>query len=94
MIALEKYLIEQGFEKFVMNTKTMQLEKAKGYVISSMVNLDHRYVKDDIQVIIGLNEKDRPVTLIYPRLGFDSDDEMNRYLWENEPSEVLKKILQ
>ncbi len=99
MTKFENYLIEQGFEKFQMNCKTMKLEKAgKNHVISTMENLDYRYIKNDLTIVFGLSQKDKPTTLIYPRpnLKFNSfvnDDQMNRILWKYKPEEILDSII-
>ena len=43
MTEFEKMLIAKGYIKYILNAKTMKFEKAIGHVISTMVNLDHRY---------------------------------------------------
>lgn len=42
--AFETYLIGKGYIKHILNCKTMKFEIAKGHTISTMVNLDHRYI--------------------------------------------------
>lgn len=93
MTGFEKYLIDNGWEKFVMNTNTMELERTDKHIISTMVNLDHRYFKDGNQIIFGLSEKGKPCTLIYPRPNrVRNDDEMNRILWDLSPEKVLELL--
>lgn len=67
MIAFENYLIEKGYKKYAWDSKTNKFYEPKNHIISTMVNLAHFYIKDDIRIAIGLHEKDKPVTLIYPR---------------------------
>lgn len=43
MTQFEQMLLEKGYIKYIFNCKTMKYEIAKGHVISTMVNLDHRY---------------------------------------------------
>ena len=67
MIAFENYLIEKGFEKFAWDSKKGEYYKPKTHIISTMVNIAHFYIKDDIKIAVGLHERNKPVTLIYPR---------------------------
>ena len=95
MTSFEKHLIDKGFKRFTLNTKTFKLEYANGYLLSSMVNLDYRYLKGNIMIIFGLSEKNKPPTLIYPRPIRDnySDDMMNRVLMKYSNNEILNAIL-
>jgi len=43
MTQFEQMLLEKGYIKHILNCKTMKFEIAKRHVISTMVNLDHRY---------------------------------------------------
>jgi len=105
MTQFEQTLIDKGYVKHIFNCKTMQLEIAKGHTLSSMVNLDHRYIRPDIEgeICFGLNERDKPPTLIYPRprievtregkvLNEASDDAMNAVLTAFSPEEVIEAI--
>lgn len=82
MTKFEKFLIEQGYVKFVLNCKTKEFELAEGHTISTMVNLNHWYfhksmsiesqipgfIRHENQAIcFGLNEAGKPPTLISPR---------------------------
>jgi hypothetical protein len=72
MTPFEQMLIDKGYEKYVFDCKTMKLEIAKGHVLSTIANLDHRYYhKSDVNkeqpIVFGLNESNKPPTLIYPR---------------------------
>jgi len=100
MTAFEQYLIEQGFERMVF--KVGELVAQKNYLLSSMGDIDYRYIKEEKQIIFGLHEKDRPPTLIYPRPFIKSndpnvysfsDDAMNRVLMKYTPEEVLTQFL-
>ena len=95
MIGFELHLIEIGYSVFHYKKNI----KTKGYEqISTMVNLCNYYEKDNVVFCIGLNEKDKPITIISPRpnrfvfdngnIGFYSDDEMNKKLNENYLYEV------
>ncbi len=44
--AFETFLISKGYIKHILNCKTMKFELAKGHTISTMVNLDHRYIHE------------------------------------------------
>lgn len=105
MTHFEQTLLAKGYVKHIFNCKTMQLEIAKGHTLSTMVNLDHRYIHPDVQgeICFGLNEKDKPPTLIHPRprievtredevLNETSDDAMNAILTTFSPEEVIEAI--
>lgn len=102
MIGFEKYLIEQGFVKHIYNHKTNSLEITDKHVISTLGNLDHRYLHGNykgLEIVIGLHEMGKPITLISPRpLNFSSsrkmdDDMMNIILMKQEYKELLSEIV-
>ena len=113
MIAFEKYLLSVGYEAY--NGGGWNGDFKKGYKnISSMVpnGLRNTYFhKDDVKrergIVIGLHEKDKPITLIYPRPNngvststkgrivtgwHTTDDEMNRILQEMSFDKLLSEI--
>ena len=106
MTGLENYLIEQGYTRYHYDHKTMSLVKSEGYLLSTMGNLDYRYVLDDDfdnQIIFGLNEKGKPATLIYPRpnirvqkgsqfIGNEEDNAMNTVLMNFSHEDILDAI--
>ena len=67
MTSFEYMLIDKGYTKHIFNCITMEHELTTEHVISSMVNLDHRYIRGDNYICFGLNEKGKPSTLISPR---------------------------
>ena len=69
MTSFEQVLVNKGYKKYIMNCKTMTYEPTDKHVISTMVNLDHRYIHPSIEgeICFGLHEKGRPPTLISPR---------------------------
>ena len=69
MTSFEQYLIGVGYKKHLFNNRTMNDEPTNKHVISTMVNLDHRYIHDKHDQIIcfGLHEAEKPPTLKYPR---------------------------
>jgi len=92
MTNFENMLIDKGYIKHILNCKTMKYETANNHVISTMVNLDHRYIHKTDEVLLkkteqgksvieddftfedrkgvicfGLNEANKPPTLINPR---------------------------
>lgn len=88
MTSFESFLVKKGYVKKVFDFKTMTYKEPKHHIISTMVNLDHRYLKDGKEIIFGLNEAGKPPTLIYPRPNIEltrngkiedntSDDAMN-----------------
>jgi hypothetical protein len=44
MTKFEQFLLDKGYIKHILNCKTMKFEIAKGHTISTMANLDHRYI--------------------------------------------------
>ena len=52
MTAFENMLIDKGYIKHILNCKTMKYEIANKHVISTMVNLDHRYIHKDDEIIL------------------------------------------
>lgn len=43
MTSFEQMLLEKGYIKYILNSKTMKYEQVESHNISSMTNLDHRY---------------------------------------------------
>lgn len=43
MTQFEQMLLNKGYIKYILNSKTMKYEIANGHTISTMVNLEHRY---------------------------------------------------
>lgn len=43
MTGFEQMLLDKGYIKYILNCKTMKYELAKGHIISTMTNIDHRY---------------------------------------------------
>jgi len=61
--------------------------------------VDVRYIKDNIEIVIGLNEKGKPPTLIYPRPKImingdekNNDDAMNICLSKETPEDIFKAM--
>lgn len=67
MSGFEKYLIENGFVMHKFDFKLGKNIPVKKHHISTMTNLDHRYIKDDKVLVFGLHEVGLPPTLISPR---------------------------
>jgi hypothetical protein len=44
MTRFEQMLLDKGYLKYVINCKTMRYEVAKGHIISTIMNIDHRYI--------------------------------------------------
>lgn len=56
MTEFEQMLLDKGYIKHILNCKTMKFEKAKGHIISTMVNLDHIYIhKTDTNLLDKIN---------------------------------------
>lgn len=101
MIALEKRLIESGYTKYAYDAKTRKYYKPNNHVISTMVNIDHRYVKNEEfenEIVIGLSEYKKPATLISHRNTLfvnnemcTDDDSVNKLL-QNNLDYVIKQI--
>lgn len=107
-----KYLIEDlGFKSFRKIYKEGKFEYIKNNIndFSTLQNggLDVRYIKDDIEIIWGLHEKDKPPTLINPRpkilvetntdgrinrMNELRDDAMNICLKEEFPEDIYKAL--
>ena len=52
MTSFEQYLLDSGYIRFVLNTKTMKYEQYKEYRLSSLYNLDHIYIHKDNKVFL------------------------------------------
>lgn len=94
MIDFERYLVDNGFEVKRKVMKNGNWIYEDGYrTPSTMMNIDNRYIKADLEIVIGLHEVGKPITLIYPRpKGICMDDDMNRFLLNNSNLDVLKSI--
>ena len=100
MTGFEQMLIDKGYVMHVMNCKTMKLEIPNRHNISTMVNLDHRYIHPDNgdMVIFGLHEKGGPATLIWPRplmrvKRSDTEEEWERnVVSDDNMNVVLQKV--
>jgi len=89
------YLISQGYKTYRWS-KNGYIPCDNNFDFSSMREggLDVRLVKDDSQFVYGLNEKNKPPTLIHPRpFNLQSDNEMNTYLRENTIENIYKELL-
>lgn len=104
MIALEKYLIDNGFIPFTYDCKNKKL--VKGYRhLSTIMNLDNRYYKSDNPtindkcIIVGLYEVGKPPRLIYPLPKCINEHEISlhekvtRYLDECNLEELVKELI-
>ena len=99
MTSFETYLISKGYIKHIYNCKKQRLERTDKHIISTMVNLDHRYIKNDVEIIFGLHEYGKPPTLIYPRpkirvKKYNSDNEIviETELHDDSMNLVLQKV--
>lgn len=61
MTAFENMLIDKGYIKHILNCKTMKYEIANKHVISTMVNLDHRYIHETNEVLLKKIEQGKSV---------------------------------
>jgi hypothetical protein len=61
MTRFEKILIDNGYIKYILNCKTMKYEITNKHTISTMVNLDHRYIHKTDEVILKKIEQDKSV---------------------------------
>jgi hypothetical protein len=61
MTAFESMLIDKGYKKYVLNCKTMKYQPADKHVISTMINIDHRYIHETDDVILGKIEQGKSV---------------------------------
>ena len=52
MTEFERFLLEKGYIKFILDCKTGKYEIAKGHTISTLVNLDHRYFHNTDKIIL------------------------------------------
>jgi hypothetical protein len=101
MIDFERYLVNNGFSvkrKVFKNNKWSYID---GYSApSTMMNIDNRYIKDDIEFVVGLNEVNKPITLICPRPNIihneddkTLDDIMNICMSKYSSDEIYKAII-
>ena len=61
MTEFEDMLIDKGYIKHILNCKTMMYEIANKHVISTMVNLDHRYIHKTDEVLLKKIEQGKSV---------------------------------
>jgi hypothetical protein len=61
MTNFENMLIDKGYIKHILNCKTMKYEIANKHVISTMVNLDHRYIHKTDEVLLKKIEQGKSV---------------------------------
>lgn len=66
-MSFEQFLIDKGFKKMILNLKTWQYEPADNHVLSTYGPTEFRYLKDDKEILWGLNERRKPPTLVSPR---------------------------
>lgn len=94
MIGFELYLIEQGFKCYHFKVDSGKLIKVDGFCpISTMVNIHNRYLKGNLDIKVGLSEKGRPTTIVYPRpKGIYNDDQMNQFILSNSNENILEAI--
>lgn len=62
MTAFERYLIDKGYLKFIFNYNEMKYEPTEKHTLSTMVNLDHRYIHKDNKPLLDMIEKGIRVT--------------------------------
>jgi len=92
MMSFQEYIKSIGFIPDRDNDDSFSTMIQKGTIV--------RYYKGSRKIEWGLNEKDKPPTLIYPRpketfdsnTGHTSDDLMNRMLSEKAPEEIFKLL--
>ena len=105
---MEEYLLSIGYKKMVFDTKEMRLKDYGDEILSTLGNLDFRYVKGNKTFIWGLHEFSKPPTLVSPRpkievkrldedgniclLNESLDDSMNLVLSKYEPKEIYEAI--
>ena len=57
MTRFEGFLIDKGYGMYVLNCKEMKYQKANQHIISTMVNLDHRYIHNtDLNLLDKINK--------------------------------------
>ena len=58
MTRFEGFLIDKGYGTYIFNCKDMKYQKANGHIISTMVNLDHRYIHNtDTNLLDKINKR-------------------------------------
>ena len=103
MTDFENYLLSIGYKKFYYDFKTNSLIETDKHQLSSNVNIDYRYIKDDITIVFGLSEQGKPATLIHPRplmlmhtkdgiKHHQHDDTMNAALHQFTPEEIYNAM--
>lgn len=61
MTNFENLLIDKGYIKHILNCKTMKYEIANKHVMSTMANLDHRYIHKTDEVLLKKIEQGKSV---------------------------------
>jgi hypothetical protein len=101
MTLFEEYLISIGYKRYRQgyDSKTGRVNFVESYSdqFSTMGTCWYAFmINDDLQsqILFGLNEKDRPPTLVFPRpMGVHDDDLMNRVLKLISPKSIYDMIL-
>lgn len=75
MTKFEQFLLYKGYIKHILNGKTMKFEIAKSHIISTMVNIDHRYFHETDKTILDKIESGKSV--------MDED-----FTWEDRKGEI------
>jgi hypothetical protein len=61
MTRFENFLIDKGYIMYVLDCKEMKYKKAKQHIISTMVNLDHRYIHNSDTILLDKINKGKSV---------------------------------
>lgn len=61
MTRFENMLINKGYIKHILNCKTMKYQVVNKHVISTMLNLDHRYIHENDKVLLNKIEQGKSV---------------------------------
>lgn len=93
-VGFEEYLLNKGYTKMIYNTKTSKLEPCGKYdILSTMGNLDFRYVKEGYKTIsYGLYEANKPPVWFYPKpISLVAEDELQQ-IWIG--NDILNRVYQ
>lgn len=90
---IEQYLLDNDFECYCKDTTLKNSPKVPPIGISAVTYGIVRYwEKDNFIVIFGLSEHGKPPTVISPRPKNWSDDDMNKFLRENDCETIFNQF--
>ena len=92
MTKFEQFLLDKGYKKYI--KKDNSYIEVDTHSLSTMGNIDHRYILNGNEICFGLHEKGKPPTLIHPRpnIRFEREGKILTEFWDDAMNVVLDKV--